>query len=211
MATNPQDSFIATPNPVNPAASQNNLNSLWMANASASEYAGLYGYDESVHLKRAIFESIVENVPARYNIFRILFSKPVKYFPSDEYTWTEENWFRPIATIATGASTTTGTQTLVLTTGGTRSTVVSDSVWYPDGTQGTIASVDTGTETITVNPLTGQSVPTIAAGEKLNIGFPVIADGQNYASHYDRIVTTQHTNYLALGQRNRRWTKRPLS
>ena len=210
MATNPQDSFIATPNPVNPAASQNNLNSLWMANAPASEYAGLYGYDESVHLKRAIFESIVENFPAQYNIFRILFSKPVKYFPSDEYTWTEENWFRPIATIATGASTTTGTQTLVLTTGGTRSTVVGDSVWYPDGTQGVIASVTTSSETITINPLTGGSVPTIAAGEKLNIGFPIIADGQNYASHYDRIVTTQHTNYLALGQRNRRWTKRTL-
>jgi len=179
MATNPQDSFVGTPNQVNPAATQNNLNALWMANAPASEYSGIYGYDETVHLKRAIFESIVENFPAQYNIFRILFSKPIKYYPSDEYTWTEENWFRPILTIATGASTTTGTQTLVLTTGGTRGTVVGDSVWYPDGTQGVIASVTAASETITVNPLTGQSVPTIAATEKLNIGFPIIADGQN--------------------------------
>lgn len=210
MATNPQDSFVGTPNQVNPAATQNNLNALWMANAPASEYSGIYGYDETVHLKRAIFESIVENFPAQYNIFRILFSKPIKYYPSDEYTWTEENWYRPILTIATGASTTTGTQTLVLTTGGTRGTVVGDSVWYPDGTQGVIASVTAATETITVNPLTGQSVPTIATNEKLNIGFPIIADGQNYFSHYDRITTTQHTNYMALGQRNRRWTKRTL-
>lgn len=212
MATNPQESYTGTPNTVNPHATQNNLNSLWMANAPASEYAGQYGMDETVHLKRAIYETIVENFPAQYNIFRILFSKPIQYRNSDEYTWTEENWFRPIltATSAPAGATFPATQSIVLTTGGTSNCVAGDSVWYPDGTQATITTVTPGTSTIVVTPLTGQSVPAVVAGDHINVGTPLIADGMNYASHFDRIVTTQHTNYLTLGQRNRRWTKRTL-
>lgn len=201
---NPQNSFISTPNTANPAATQANY-PLWNANAPASEYAGLYGGDETIHLQREIFSQIVENFPAQYNIFRIIFSKPIIYKNSDEFTWTEENWPRPILTIATGSGA-GATQTLVLTPGGANSVVVNDSVWYPDDTQGYITSVNTSTNTIIVSALTGGTLPLIAANETLTPGFPIIADGMNSFVHFDRIVTTQHTNYIAIGQRNRRWT-----
>lgn len=202
---NTQTAYTGTPNPSNPAATQG-LYPLWNFNAPASEYSGQYGFDETIHLQRAIFNEIKENFPAQFNIFRILFSKPVQYMNSDEFTWTEEAWPRPILTIGTGAIASTTTQTLVLTSGGTAGVAVGDSVWYPDGTQGWISSITASTETIVVSVLTGGSVPAISAGEKLVPGTPIIADGMNSFVHYDRATTVQHTNYVMIGQRNRRWT-----
>ena len=200
-----QNAYTATPNPANPTATQGNY-PLWQFNAPASDYSGQYGFDETIHLQRTIFNEIKENFPAQFNIFRILFSKPVEYVNSDEFSWTEEAWPRPILTIATGAGSSTTTQSLVLTAGGTNGIAVGDSVWYTDGTQGFISAITAATNTITVSPLTGGSLPAIAANEKLVPGTPIIADGMNSFVHYDRIATVQHTNYVMIGQRNRRWT-----
>lgn len=201
---NPQVGYTGTPNTSNPAATQGNY-PLWNANAPGSEYAGLYGGDETIHLRREIFNQIIENFPAQFNIFRIIFSKPVKYYNSDEFTWTEENWPRPILTVATGHAA-GAVQQIVLTPGGANSVVINDSVWYPDDTQGYVTSVTPSTNTIEVTALQGSTLPLCSANETLIPGFPIIADGMNTFVHFDRIVTTQHTNYVSIGQRNRRWT-----
>ena len=72
----PSTAYVATPNQVNPAATQA-LFPNWLANPIGSEYASNYSYDQTIHLKRAVNDTIVQNFPAQYNIFRIIFSKPV--------------------------------------------------------------------------------------------------------------------------------------
>jgi len=204
-----QTAFTATPNPSNVTATQANF-PLWNLNAPASEYSALYSMDETIHIQRAIYDKIIQNFPAQFNIFRILFSKPVKYFNSDEFTWTEEAWPRPILTVASGAGAVTypSTQTNTLTAGGTSGVAVGDSVWYEDGSMGVITTVTPATNVIVVTPLQGKTVPATNAvsNYKLVPGFPIIADGMNSFVHFDRSVTVQHTNYVAIGQRNRRWT-----
>lgn len=200
----PSTAYVATPNPVNPAATQA-LFPNWLANPIGSEYAANYSHDQTIHLKRAVNDTIVQNFPAQYNIFRIIFSKPVIYKPLDEWTWTEQNWPRA-ALVSTGIVGAGATQAVVVQAGQVSHVVAGDLLFYPDDTTGIVTSVVPATSTINVAAPTGSSLSALAANDVLVAGPPVIADGMNTALHFDRIVTTQFTNYIMMGQRNNRWT-----
>ncbi len=203
MNTNAQ-SYTATPNPVNPAATQA-LFPNWLANPIGSDYAANYSYDQTVHLKRSVNATIVQNFPAQYNIFRIIFSKPVIYKPLDEWTWTEQNWPRAAIT-STGIVAGGATQAIVVQAGQTAHVVPNDLVYYPDDTTGIVTSVDAATSTINVAAPTGGTLTALVANDMVIAGPPVIADGQNFGSHYDRAVTVQYSNYIMMGERRNRWT-----
>jgi hypothetical protein len=200
----PSTAYVATPNQVNPAATQA-LFPNWLANPIGSEYASNYSYDQTIHLKRAVNDTIVQNFPAQYNIFRIIFSKTVIYKPLDEWTWTEQNWPRA-ALVSTGIVAGGATQAVVVQAGQTAHVVTGDLLFYPDDTTGIVTSVNAATSTVNVAAPTGGTLTALAANDVVIAGPPVIADGMNTALHYDRIVTTQFTNYIMMGQRNNRWT-----
>jgi len=204
MGATVNTAFVATPNQVNPAATQA-LFPNWLANPIGSEYASNMGYDQTIHLKRSVNEMIVQNFPAQYNIFRIIFSKSVVYKPMDEWTWTEQNWPRP-ALVSTGIVGGGATQAVVVQAGQASHVVINDQIFYPDDTVGIVTSVVAATSTVNIACMTGGALTALVALDVLIPGSPIITDGMNTAVHFDRMVTTEFTNYIMMGQRNNRWT-----
>jgi hypothetical protein len=203
-------SYTPTPNIANPSAVQAPFAG-WLSNAFGSEFAGLYGYPETIHLNRVVSQKIIENFPAQYNLFRLVYSKPIEYKNSDEWSWTEKSWIRPLILTASTASVVAGTtQVIPLTAGGSSMTTINDLVTYPDNTKGNVIGVDLTANTITVSAKTGSTLPAISGTVRLTIGSPIIADGMNDFYHFDRQVTSTFTNYVMRGQRNKRWTRTDL-
>jgi hypothetical protein len=77
---------------------------------------------------------------------------------------------------------------------------------FPNNRKGTVISVST--DTIHVVPLNGQAnLPAAVAGDYLSIQGSVIADGQNFLTHYDRMSKVERFNYIQLMERDKRWTR----
>src|SRR6056297_687179 len=91
---NSSNSYVPTPNPTQPTSAQSPAP--WNLNAIGDEYASAYSYDETSLIQRAIAEKIFDAVPAKYNVFRLLFDKPVKYVPSDTFTYMEKTFGRTV-------------------------------------------------------------------------------------------------------------------
>lgn len=195
--------FTATPNPANPGSTQG-IYPDWLLNPIGGEYAAQYGYDSTLHLQRDIFKTIVDSIPAQFGVFKILFQKTPDYKSSDEFTWNEKLWPRPLLR-ATANVASDATQVIVLTTNNV--VVVNDMIVYPDNTHGIVTAVDDTTNTMTVAPLNGAAnLPAVTAGDEFVISSPIIADGMDHFVHFDRMQTVNYTNYIGRGQRNKRWT-----
>lgn len=175
MGTPNQQSFTAQPNIVSPATVQTFPS--WNTNAIGSEYAALFNKPETIHIRRAVSKTIIENFPAMYNIFRIVFSKPMKYEPLDEYSWTETPWLRPALYAAAGVGGGTS-QSIVLQPGYINSVTFNDIITYPDNTKGLITNVTTSTNTIVVVPKTYGTLPAVLTNDRFTTT-PIIADGMN--------------------------------
>lgn len=196
-------SFNATPNPSNPAATQS-LYPDWLLNPIGSEYAAQFGRPSTIHLQQAIFRTIVDKIPAQFAMFKILFNKSPEYVSDDVFTWTERLWPRPLLRASAGVGG-GATQAIVLTTNNVA--VVNDIIVYPDNTHGVITAVNNATNTVTVAPFNGAAnLPAVVAGDTFVIESAKIADGMNDRAHYDRMTTVKYTNYIGMGQRNKRWT-----
>jgi hypothetical protein len=198
-------SFNATPNTVNPAAVQG-LFPNWLANPIGSQYAAMYGYDTTLHLGRVIHNEITKSIPAQYGILKILFDKKTEYRDSDEHTWTEKLWSRPLLRVQVGAG--AGNPiTVTLTAGGTGEVEPNQIVVLPNNTHARVTAKNTALNTITLASYNGMgNLPAIAANDVLIVEGTPIADGMNFFNGYTRARTIQYTNYIAIGQRNKRWT-----
>jgi hypothetical protein len=199
-----QVTFTATPNTVAPTGIQAAFPS-WNTNPQGSEYAAIYNRPETIHIRKAVSKTIIENFPAMFNIFRIVFSKPMKYELNDEYSWTETPWLRPAiyATVGTASN----PQTMTLSAGYVSNVAVNDIVTYPDNTKGIVTTVTAASNQIVVaNKTGGGNLPLIVSGDRLTMN-PIIADGMNTFFHFDRMTTNTYTNYIYRGQRNKRWTR----
>jgi len=200
-----QQSYVATPNPVNPTAVQG-LFPLWLTNAPGSEYAAQHGYESTIHLDRVIRQSIVDSIRPQFGSIKPFLDKAPEYRPQEEYTWTEEVYARPAfvstANVAGGA-----TMVIPLTANGAQSAVVNDVINLPSGTPAVISAVDIAANTITIRNYNGTgNLPNVSINDKITVTFPAIADGMNSFVHYDRMRTISYTNYMSSGQRNKRWT-----
>ena len=204
---NTQNSYVAVPSPVNPTAVQSPAP--WALNAIGSEYATEFSRDQTSLIKRAIAERIFDAVPQKYKIFRLLFDKPVKYVGSDVFTYMEKTFGRNAvrATAGVGAGATQQI-TVVAGTAATNLTV-SKIVVYPNNRKGIVTAVTANT--FDVKPLNGQAnLPAVSANDYFSIQGSIIADGQNFLSHYDRMSKIERYNYVQLMQRDKRWTRKEM-
>lgn len=199
--------YVAVPSPVQPDVVQSPAS--WnTVNAIGSEYASEFSRDETSLIKRAISETIFDAVPAKYKTLRLLFDKPVSYEPSDVFTYMEKTFGRTALRVLTGAVS-SADQTIVLTSGGGNNITINKIVVYPNNRKGVVTSV--AADTIHVKPLNGQAnLPLIATNEYLSIQGSVIADGQNFLTHYDRMSKIERYNYVQMMQRDKRWTRREI-
>ena len=196
----------ATPNPVNPHATQSPF-PLWLQHAPGAEMAAQYGYGTTALLAADIQRAIVDSIPKQEKLIKLMFDKPaiLKNSPK-EYSWFEDEIPRPALEVLTGQGS-GATQTIPLTAGGSNYISPNTLVHLPSGRQAIVTAVDTTANEITVKAANGSAVlPSISAGQIITQGFAPIADGQNFFSNYSRLELVEYRNWFATGQRARRWT-----
>jgi len=192
-------SYTATPSDVNPTAAQGAFPH-WNSNPIGSEYASTYGKDTTIHLQRDIYPTIIKSIPEQYTALRLLMSRPTLNKTSDVFDFTERTIARPSLVVVTG-----GSNACTLQAGQGSSVAVNDELVLPDNTHVKISTI-TG-DALTVAPQTGVGAVTISANDLLVVGAPLTTDGVNFVSHFDRLNTVTHTNYIGQGQRGRRWSR----
>lgn len=81
---------------------------------------------------------------------------------------------------------------------------------YPNNAKGVIASVNTGTQQVTVNSITNLGLPAVTAGDVFAVLSTIKGDGMNYFSNYSRMETIQRYNYVQFFLRAQRWARLEL-
>lgn len=206
---NSSNAYVATPSPVQPTSVQSPAP--WNFQPIGSEYASEFSYDETILIRRAIAREIFDAVPKKYAALRLLMDKPVQYEQNDVFTYLEKTFGRVAlkasAGVAGGAS-----HDIVLTTGGTANVTINKVIVYPDNSKGIVKAVTTGTETITVQKFNGAAnLPAVSQDDYFSIQTSVIADGQNFLTHYDRMSKIERYNYIQLMHRDKRWSRKEMT
>jgi len=204
------NSYLAQPSQVNPAVPQ--APAPWNLQPIGSEYATAYTTDETILIQRAIQAEIFDAVPAKYKTLRLLFDKPVSYENLDVFTYLEKTFGRTALRVDTGGGDTSGdTLTLTLTSGGAANITINKIVAIPDNTKAVVTSVNTSTDVIILQKLDGAAaLPAVNDGDYISIVSSVIADGQNFLTHYDRMSKIERYNYIQLMHRDKRWTRKEI-
>ena len=207
---NSANSYVPTPNPTQPNLVQSPAP--WNLNAIGDEYATAYSRDETSLIRRAIAYKIYDAVPAKYKVMRLLFDKPVKYEASDVFTYMEKTFGRTVLQNETSNSVSSGnTQTIQLTSGGAANVTKNKIIVYPTNRKAVVTGVNTSNDQITVSRLNGQAaLPALTGDEYFAIMTSVIADGQNFLTHYDRMKKVERYNYIQLMHRDKRWTRKEI-
>ena len=208
---NTANSYIATPNPTQPNLVQSPApwNSV---NAIGDEYATAYSRDTTSLIKREIAEKIYDAVPKKYKVMRLLFDKPIEYVASDVFTYMEKTFGRTVLQhISSDVVGSAATQDIELTSGGAANVTKNKIIVYPTNRKAIVTEVNTATDVISVKRLNGQAVlPGLTGDEYFAIQTSLIADGQNFLTHYDRMRKVERYNYLQLMHRDKRWTRKEI-
>ena len=203
--------YIAQPSEVNPTVVQSPAS--WDLNAPGSEAVAELSHSSTTSLiKRDIAEKIFDAVPAKYKIFRLLFDKPVEYTKGDVFTYMEKTFGR--TALKATAITATGATVALSVTAGTEAYVTPNKiVVYPDNTKAIVYSTSSGIVNLKPLVATGvsTSLPAVAVNDYFSIQGSLIADGQNFMTHYDRMAKIERYNYVQMMERDKRWTRREIT
>lgn len=205
------NSYVATPNPTQPNLVQSPAP--WNLNAIGDEYATAYSRDTTSLIRRAIAYEIFDSVPKKYQIMPLLFDRPVSYEPSDTFTYMEKTFGRTVLQhISSDVVSSGATQDIELTSGGAVNVTINKIIAYPTNRKAVVTAVNTSTDIISVAALNGQAnLPALSGDEYFAIQSSVIADGQNFLSHYDRMKKIERYNYVQLMHRDKRWTRKEMT
>lgn len=204
---NSSSSYVATPSPVQPSAVH--APAPWNLQPIGSEYASEFSTDETILIRRAIAREIFDSVPKKYSALRLLMDKPVQYEANDVFTYLEKTFGRVALKASAGVAGGT-TQAIVLTSGGGSNVTINKVIVYPDNTKGIVKSI--ATDTITVQKFNGASdLSAVSTDDYFSIQAGVIADGQNFLTHYDRMSKIERYNYIQLMHRDKRWSRKEMT
>lgn len=167
-------------------------------NSVGSQYASLFGKDTSLLVEKLTNQMIFDSSPQQFADLKLLNMVPVESVNSDEWFFQEMGYQRmPIeATSAAGGAADPASQSFTVAN---IDTVATDMmVIYPSNEKGNIIDVDTATNTITVRPLTGGSVPAVAIGDSLSFMSPVEADGEDGFANQFRASIVERFNFIEM-------------
>lgn len=174
-------------------------------NALGSNYAALYGHATTDLIARQIRYAIYDAAPKMYyDDLKILKAKPAKQKNSDEFFY-QEKVFGRNSIIATANVAAGITQIIPVTPTSTTITSVDMLITYPNNAKGTVTKVDTTLSQITVQAMTGSTLPAVLANDVFAQLSTVAADGENKISTYMRLNTVERTNYIQLFARATRF------
>lgn len=199
--------YVAQPSTVNPSVVQ--APASWDLQAPGQNSVTELSHSSTTLLiKRDIAAKIFDASPEKYKIFRLLFDKPVDYSKGDEFTYLEKTFGR--TALKSLAITATGTTVDVTVTAGTEAGALNKIIVYPDNTKAICYETTSGH--VKLKPLTNgaANLPAVAINDYFSIQAALIADGQNFMTHYDRMAKIERYNYVQMMQRDKRWTRREI-
>lgn len=205
---NTKSSYVATPSPPDPQTAH--APAPYQLQPTGSEFATEFSYSETLLIRRAIAREIFDAVPKKYAALRLLMDKPVEYVDNDVFTYLEKTFGR-IALKAAAITATGAEQDITLSTGGAKNVTINKVIVYPDNSKGVVFKVDTSTDHIWVRKFNGAAnLTAVATDDYFSIQTSVIADGQNFLSHYDRMSKVERYNYIQLMHRDKRWSRKEM-
>jgi len=204
---NSANSYIAQPSPVEPAEVHNPAP--WNLQPIGSEYASEFSYDETILIRRAIAREIFDAVPKKYFTLRLLMDKPIQYEANDVFTYLEKTFGR-VALKAAGGVAAGATQAITMTAGGGSNVTINKVLVYPDNSKGIVKTVSG--DVVTVQKFNGAAdLTAVSTDDYFSIQAGVIADGQNFLTHYDRMSKIERYNYIQLMHRDKRWSRKEMT
>lgn len=186
-------------------------------NPIGSQYAANSAYSPQVlaTLERPVYEVIYNAVKAKYIFLPLLYSKTVKYYPSDEFEFQEKTFNRQplelaanvtaVGAIPNQPASATFTFTPASMPRIAENMVIGDS---NSNNQYIVRSVNTATNTALVASRSGFGINAINIATQNRFMFitgMMSADGRTTLNLGERLRTFPRTNYMVMMQRTRRW------
>lgn len=180
---NPQNSLFGNPE----------LNSI------GSQYAADYGKNTSLLIAKETRKKLFDASPQQFYdlaIFNQIGGSITS--PNDEFNYKEYGYQRqPV--IATGAAAAVSAPTTQSFTVASVDNIAQDTlIAYPNGAIGNVVNVDPSTNTITVAPLTGQTLPAVVAADSFANISPIEGDGVDGFAQYFRMSTIERNGFIQL-------------
>lgn len=184
--------------------SNTNLNSV------GSQYASLFGHNQSLLIQKVTRSLIYDAAPQQYFDLKLLNMKPAKTVNSDEFFYHEMGFGRePIEASAIAAGVAhPASQTVTIANVDTIS--LDTIIVYPNNAKGVVTNVNSGLSQITVTPMSGGSLPALAIGDLLANLSPVEADAADDIKQYFRADTIERFNFVQMFIKAQRFGKMEL-
>lgn len=167
-------------------------------NSVGSQYAQDFNHDISILVEKVTNAAIFDAAPQQFFDLKLLNMKQFQQVNSDEFFYQEMGYQREPIT-ATGAAAAVNFPATQTFTVGSLDGVSEDMiVIYPNNDKGTVISINTNTDEITVKPYTNSSLPAVVINDVLSNLSSVEADGTDGFSQYFRATTTERHNFVQL-------------
>jgi hypothetical protein len=167
-------------------------------NALGSKYASTYGHTTSDIIKQALDNQIFNAAEKGYLMLALLGRCKSETVPAEEFNWTEENYQRQPIQAAAGVAGVTYPTTQVIQISSLDHVSKDMLISYPTNEKGLIVNINQATNEITVQPLTGRTLPAVTNGDILNNLASVEADGADGFQQYSRIQFSKDWNYAQM-------------
>ncbi len=180
-------------------------------NELAAQYASQFGHDTTFLIRRITNRDVWDAEPQQFLDLKLLNMFQFEQEASDEFNFLERTYLgKPLQSTAIAASVASpGTQTFAVTT---LQHVSTDMIMtYPNNTKGTITAIDTSALTVTITPMTGQTLPAVAIGDLFSHLSNVDANRQDgfptfFRSDYiERFNFIQRISYAITFTDTERW------
>jgi hypothetical protein len=176
----------------NDSFSNTNLNSI------GSQYAQDYGHDISLLVEKITNKAIFDSAPQQFFDLKLLNMKQFMQVNSDEYFYKEMGYQREPLTATGGAGTVNHPATQTFTISSLADISTDTIIVYPNNQKGTVVSINSSTNEITVKPYSNDSLPAVSASDVFGNLSSVEADGADGWAQYFRATTIERHNYVQL-------------
>jgi len=172
--------------------SNTNLNSI------GSQYAQDFGHDISLLVEKVTNKAIFDAAPQQFFDLKLLNMKQFMPVNSDEFFYKEMGYQREPLTATSGAAAVNypATQTFTISS---LENVSTDTIFtYPNNQKGSVVSINTSTNEVTIAPYTNDSLPAVSPNDQLANMSSIEADGADGWAQYFRGTTIERHNYVQL-------------
>jgi hypothetical protein len=183
----------------NDTFSNTNLNSI------GSQYANDFGHDISLLVEKMTNRVIFDSAPQQFFDLKLLNMKQFQQVNSDEFFYKEMGYQREPLTATSGAAAVIYPATQTFTLSSLQNISTDTIIVYPNNQKGTVTSVNSSSNQITVSPYTNDTLPAVAANDVFGNISPVEADGADGWAQYFRATTIERHNFIQLFSKTMRY------